>query len=57
MANLAPLAELVVSAAPGALVGMLTAGGASYPCTVGRGGVALKRGEGDGVTPVGRCVP
>ena len=57
MANLAPLAELVVSAAPGALVGMLTAGGASYPCTVGRGGVALKRGEGDGITPVGRCVP
>ena len=28
--------------------------GTAYPCAVGRGGVAAKRGEGDGITPVGR---
>jgi hypothetical protein len=49
-----PLAQLVVTAAPGALVGTLAAGDAEYPCTVGRGGVGAKGGEGDGVTPVGR---
>jgi L,D-peptidoglycan transpeptidase YkuD (ErfK/YbiS/YcfS/YnhG family) len=29
-------------------------GGRSFPCAVGRGGIGEKRGEGDGVTPVGR---
>lgn len=28
--------------------------GRGFPCAVGRGGVGEKRGEGDGVTPVGR---
>jgi L,D-peptidoglycan transpeptidase YkuD (ErfK/YbiS/YcfS/YnhG family) len=27
--------------------------GRSFACAVGRGGVAVKRGEGDGITPVG----
>ena len=27
--------------------------GRAFPCAVGRGGVAAKRGEGDGITPVG----
>jgi L,D-peptidoglycan transpeptidase YkuD (ErfK/YbiS/YcfS/YnhG family) len=29
-------------------------GGRRLPCAVGRGGIAPKRGEGDGITPVGR---
>ena len=28
--------------------------GTAYPCAIGRGGIAEKRGEGDGITPVGR---
>ncbi len=28
--------------------------GRGFPCAVGRGGVGAKRGEGDGITPVGR---
>jgi len=28
--------------------------GRRFPCAVGRGGIGLKRAEGDGVTPVGR---
>jgi L,D-peptidoglycan transpeptidase YkuD (ErfK/YbiS/YcfS/YnhG family) len=31
-------------------------GGRIWPCAVGRGAVGEKRGEGDGVTPVGRWV-
>jgi L,D-peptidoglycan transpeptidase YkuD (ErfK/YbiS/YcfS/YnhG family) len=27
--------------------------GRVYPCAVGRGGIGVKRGEGDGITPVG----
>eukprot|EP01043_Picozoa_sp_COSAG02_P049188 COSAG02_NODE_4915_length_4837_cov_6.226467_2_plen_271_part_00 len=49
-----PLGLLVVTAAPGALFGTLTAGDRQYPCTVGRGGVDTKGGEGDGITPLGR---
>jgi L,D-peptidoglycan transpeptidase YkuD (ErfK/YbiS/YcfS/YnhG family) len=29
-------------------------GGRRFPCAVGRGGIGVKRAEGDGVTPVGR---
>ena len=29
-------------------------GGRAMPCAVGRGGIGVKRAEGDGVTPVGR---
>jgi L,D-peptidoglycan transpeptidase YkuD (ErfK/YbiS/YcfS/YnhG family) len=29
-------------------------GGRRFPCAVGRGGVGVKRAEGDGVTPAGR---
>jgi L,D-peptidoglycan transpeptidase YkuD (ErfK/YbiS/YcfS/YnhG family) len=28
--------------------------GTIHPCAIGRGGVGAKRGEGDGITPVGR---
>jgi L,D-peptidoglycan transpeptidase YkuD (ErfK/YbiS/YcfS/YnhG family) len=28
--------------------------GRTFPCAIGRGGVGAKRGEGDGITPVGR---
>lgn len=49
-----PATQIVVTAAPGALVGTLGVGEREYHCTVGRGGVAVKGGEGDGVTPVGR---
>jgi L,D-peptidoglycan transpeptidase YkuD (ErfK/YbiS/YcfS/YnhG family) len=38
---------------------VVTAAGARYrgqvfPCSVGRGGIGVKRGEGDGITPLGR---
>ncbi|MDD9901148.1 MAG: L,D-transpeptidase family protein [Alphaproteobacteria bacterium] len=33
--------------------GLLIAGGKSYPCVLGRGGVTLEKTEGDGATPVG----
>ena len=29
-------------------------GGRRFPCAVGRGGIGVKRAEGDGVTPAGR---
>jgi L,D-peptidoglycan transpeptidase YkuD (ErfK/YbiS/YcfS/YnhG family) len=29
-------------------------GGRRFPCAIGRGGIGVKRAEGDGVTPVGR---
>ena len=29
-------------------------GGRAFPCAVGRGGIGVKRAEGDGVTPAGR---
>ena len=29
--------------------------GRLYPCAIGRGGIGIKRGEGDNITPVGRC--
>lgn len=29
-------------------------GGRAMPCAIGRGGIGQKRGEGDGITPVGR---
>jgi L,D-peptidoglycan transpeptidase YkuD (ErfK/YbiS/YcfS/YnhG family) len=29
-------------------------GGRRFPCAVGRGGIGVKRAEGDGITPVGR---
>ncbi len=28
--------------------------GRSFPCAVGRGGIGQKKGEGDGITPIGR---
>lgn len=34
--------------------GMLEAGGALYPCAIGRSGLALRKREGDGTTPIGR---
>lgn len=46
--------QLVVTAVPGATMGSLSTGDAEYTCIVGRGGVAAKGGEGDGITPVGR---
>ena len=49
-----PATQIVVTAAPGSLVGTLCVGACEYQCTVGRAGVAAKVGEGDGVTPVGR---
>jgi L,D-peptidoglycan transpeptidase YkuD (ErfK/YbiS/YcfS/YnhG family) len=34
--------------------GVLTLGFQSFRCAIGKGGVGIKRGEGDGVTPIGR---
>jgi hypothetical protein len=48
-----PVSQIVVTAAPSALVGTLGVGDCEYQCTVGRGGVKTKGAEGDGVTPVG----
>jgi L,D-peptidoglycan transpeptidase YkuD (ErfK/YbiS/YcfS/YnhG family) len=28
--------------------------GQTFPCAIGRGGIGVKRGEGDGITPIGR---
>ncbi|MCB1489061.1 MAG: L,D-transpeptidase family protein [Bauldia sp.] len=33
---------------------MLVAGGLTVPCALGRGGIATRKREGDGVTPAGR---
>jgi len=34
--------------------GELTCGATVYRCALGRGGIGIKSGEGDGITPVGR---
>ncbi len=47
------VAQIVVTAAPGALVGTLCAGDREYECAFGRGGIKTKGGEGDGITPIG----
>jgi L,D-peptidoglycan transpeptidase YkuD (ErfK/YbiS/YcfS/YnhG family) len=39
---------------PRAHRGMLEAGGALYPCAIGRSGLVRRKREGDGGTPVGR---
>jgi L,D-peptidoglycan transpeptidase YkuD (ErfK/YbiS/YcfS/YnhG family) len=28
--------------------------GRTFPCSIGRGGIGVKQGEGDGITPIGR---
>ena len=33
--------------------GLVLPGGGRVPCALGRGGIDLKRGEGDGITPIG----
>ncbi len=40
--------------ATGPHAGVLSAGPRAWPCVLGRGGVHIKRQEGDGITPVGR---
>lgn len=42
-----------ISVSPDAGIGALTAGAQVSRCAIGRGGIAIKGGEGDGITPVG----
>ncbi|WP_291749486.1 L,D-transpeptidase family protein [Bauldia sp.] len=44
----------VASLGPDRTRGMLVAGGLTVPCALGRGGIATRKREGDGVTPAGR---
>lgn len=49
------LTLLTVRTAPGSKTrGLLTADGRTMPCALGRSGIGIKRGEGDGITPLGR---
>lgn len=45
-----------VRAAPGAVVGVLTAAGGRFACALGWGGIVAEKREGDGGTPAGRFV-
>ena len=47
------LSEISVTAKPGARTGRLTAGDHTFPCAIGRTGLAGEKREGDGGTPIG----
>ncbi|MEE3048097.1 MAG: hypothetical protein VX373_02110, partial [Pseudomonadota bacterium] len=48
------MSVLCVRAAAGATRGWLTWPGGACRCALGRGGIAVRKREGDGVTPAGR---
>ena len=50
------MSVLCVRAAAGATRGWLTWPGGACRCALGRGGIAVRKREGDGVTPAGRFV-
>ena len=49
------LSNIHVSRRPGFITqGLLRAGQKIHRCALGRSGIGIKRGEGDGITPIGR---
>ena len=45
--------DLIVTAAPRLARATARWGGASFPCAIGRAGIAAEKREGDGATPIG----